>query len=95
MGNALDIVVEAAAPRFLFLDTPLGNPCGPPGEPETQRTLVDMALTMLETVTFPSTTVRAPIIWPDDDWRANYMHVGDDNRAELRRLGDERRAKQA
>jgi len=94
IGSARDIVEECGVPRHLFVDFPLGNPCGKPGEPEMQRSIVELAVRMLDTAIAPRTTVQAPFEWGSDDWRDNYMRVDDSNRAELARLGDERRAKQ-
>ena len=48
MGAAKDIVEHAGVPRFLFSDFPLGNSCGKPHEPDTQRFTLDLALKVLE-----------------------------------------------
>lgn len=93
IGSARDIVEEAGVPRFLFVDFPLGNPCGKPGDLGMQRSIAELALDLLERAIAPRTTVQAPFVWdPDDEgWRDRFMHVGDDNRAELAAAGDERR----
>jgi len=95
VGSAQDIVETAGVPRFVFVDFPLGNPMGRPGNLDEQRYTVDAALELLTTAVAPRMTRRLDLDWGSDEWRAVYMHVGDDNRAELMRLGDERRAKQA
>jgi len=95
VGSAQDIVETAGVPRFVFVDYPLGNPMGRPGELAEQRYTVEAALELLTTAVAPRMTRRLDLDWGSDEWRAVYMHVGDDNRAELARLGDERRAKQA
>ena len=95
VGSAQDIVETAGVPRFVFVDYPLGNPMGRPGETAEQRYTVEAALELLTTAVAPRMTRRLDLDWGSDEWRAVYMHVGDDNRAELARLGDERRAKQA
>jgi D-proline reductase (dithiol) PrdB len=95
VGSARDIVEECGVPRFVFVDFPLGNPCGRPYDVEMQRSIVGLALDTLEHAHAPRTTVQAPFQWPDPGWRDRFMHVGDDNRAALAALGDERRRLQA
>ena len=75
VGSARDIVEECGVPRFLFVDFPLGNPCGKPGDVEMQSAIVGMALDLVESATAPRTTVQAPFRWGADDWRDNYMAV--------------------
>lgn len=71
IANARDIVEHCGVARLVFTDFPLGNPCGPPWEAETQRAIVTMALELLETATAPRTTVEAPFAWPGgEDWKA-------------------------
>lgn len=79
-------------PRFVFVDYPLGNPCGKPDDVENQRSIVGLVLDVLEKAFVPRTTVQAPMVWDpaDDGWRARFMHVGDDNRADLAAAGEER-----
>lgn len=95
VGSAQDIVETAGVPRFVFVDFPLGNPMGRPGEIAEQRHTVEAALELVTAAVAPRMTRRLDLKWGSDEWRAVYMHVGDDNREELARLGDERRAKQA
>lgn len=92
VGSARDIVEECGVPRFLFVDFPLGNPCGKPNDVEMQRSIMAMALDVLESAFVPRTTVQSPFVWDetDDGWRERYMHVGDDNRATLAAAGAER-----
>lgn len=76
MGCAKDIVEFAGAPRFLFSDFPLGNACGKPHEPETQRVTLDLALKVLESAIGPRTTVQSPLRWNDDgDWKLDYNNL--------------------
>lgn len=101
IGSARDIVEECGVPRFLFVDFPLGNPCGKPWDVEMQRSIVGLGLDLLERAFTPRTTIQAPFAWdgPDSDsnadgtegWRQRYMHVGDDNRDLLAAAGAERR----
>ncbi len=95
IGSARDITEELAVPRFLFSDTPLGNPCGPPGDPATQERVVAAGLDLLERAWTQQTTVAAPWRWPDDAWRDGFMRVDDTNRAELAARGEARRRHQA
>jgi hypothetical protein len=94
IGSAHDIVHEAGVPRFVFVDVPLGNPCGPPGEPRTQRSILELALRLAESAIVPRTVVQAPVSWPSQDWRDAYMRVDDNNREALQRAGELRRARQ-
>jgi D-proline reductase (dithiol) PrdB len=95
IGSAQDIVETAGVPRFVFVDYPLGNPVGRPGEVAEQRSTVEAALELLTTAVAPRMTRRMDHSWGSDEWRAVYMHVGDDNRAELAELGRQRQVKQA
>lgn len=94
VGSARDIVEEAGVPRFVFVDFPLGNPCGKPGDTEMQREVVSLAIDVASSAIAPRTTVQAPHRWGSDDWRSAFMAVGDHNRDELAAAGDARRAHQ-
>lgn len=94
VGSALDIMNAVGVPRGLFVDTPLGNPVGPPNDADTQRLVLSLALDLAASATAPRTIVQAPVTWPSNEWRENYMHVGDDNRAELAAAGEARREQQ-
>lgn len=95
VGSARDIVEECGVARFLFVDFPLGNPCGKPDDTEMQSQIVSLALDIVESAIAPRTTVQAPFQWHNTTWRDDFMPVTDENRAELKRRGDLRRAKQA
>ena len=76
MGAAKDIVEHAGVPRFLFSDFPLGNSCGKPHEPDTQRFTLDLALKLLESAIGPRTTVQSPLRWTEDgDWKNDYNNI--------------------
>ena len=101
IGSARDIVEEVGVPRFVFVDFPLGNPCGKPWDVDMQRSIVGLGLDLLDRAFAPRTTVQAPFVWDpaDEGWRDRYMQVGDDNAealaaagAERRRLQEEKRA---
>jgi len=63
IATARDIVETAAVPRLLFVDFPLGAPCGEPGNVAQQREVLEMALRLLETARAPRTTVEAGLRW--------------------------------
>ncbi len=70
IGNARDIVEHCGVARLVFVDFPLGNPCGEPFDAEMQRGVVDMALGLLESASAPRTTLQAPLRWPrGEDWK--------------------------
>ncbi len=74
LGSARDVVEHCGVPRFLFTDFPLGNPCGKPYDATMQRSIVGMALDLVESARAPRTTVQAPFVWSDDhSWRDRYM----------------------
>ena len=63
IGAARDIVEYCGVARFLFVDFPLGNPCGEPNKVGLQRALFSQALDLLESADGPNTTSRAPYDW--------------------------------
>jgi D-proline reductase (dithiol) PrdB len=99
VGSARDIVEECGVPRFLFVDFPLGNPCGKPWDAKMQYRIVGGALELLERAWAPRTTLQRPERWAegeaDERWRRRFMWVGDDNRAALAAAGAARRRAQA
>ena len=95
VGSARDIVEQAAVPRFLFSDFPLGNPCGPPDDADTQRAIVAMALDLLALAFAPQTTVQTPFAWPAADWKANFMAIDPAKADEYLAMGEARQKKQA
>jgi hypothetical protein len=70
IATARDIVEHCGVPRLVFVDFPLGNPCGVPFEADMQSQILEMALQLLETADRPRTTVLAPYTWPEgDNWK--------------------------
>ena len=63
IGAARDIVEHCGVARFLFVDFPLGNPCGEPDKVYMQRSIFAQALDLLESAKGPNTTIRAPYDW--------------------------------
>lgn len=96
LGSAIDIVEHCGAPRFLFTDFPLGNPCGRPYDSAMQRSIVEAAIDLLDSASGPGAVVRTQYHWSEDDsWRARYMEVRPENRAELAAKGEARRVQRA
>jgi hypothetical protein len=91
MGCARDIVEECGVARFVFTDFPLGNPSGKPWDAGMQRSILGMALDLLERAWMPRTTIQTPYQWPNDEWREAFMKVDASNRETLARDGKERR----
>ena len=97
IGSARDIVEECGVPRFLFVDFPLGNPCGKPWDIDMQQALIGEAFDLLENSSKPRTTVQAPFTWTADEndlWRNRYMEVNNSNREALAEAGQKRREMQ-
>jgi hypothetical protein len=95
-GSARDIVEECGVARFLFTDFPLGNPFGKPWDEEMQRSIMDMALDLLQFAWQPRTTIQTPFIWSEDEnWRNHFMPVPEDRLEAFQRAGEIRRAEQA
>ena len=70
IATARDIVEHCGVARLVFVDFPLGNPCGEPFEADMQRAIVEMALRLLETATEPRTTFEAGLKWSrGDKWK--------------------------
>jgi len=60
-----------------------------------QRSIVGMALDLLERAWMPRTTIQTPFRWDNDAWRENFMRVDESNREALAREGNVRRQFQA
>ena len=59
-----------------------------------QLQLLDMALELFESATFPRTTVQTPFNWDTNEWRENYMAVREGDLEALALAGEERRKSQ-
>ena len=70
VGTARDIVEHCGVARFVFVDFPLGSPCGEPGDIVQQREIFQMALDVLETADGPRATREAGYSWSKgDEWK--------------------------
>lgn len=90
-GSALDIVSHCRAPRHVFTDFPLGNPCGKPYDVAMQRTIVGTAIDLLATATTPGAFQRTPYEWGSHEWRQRYMEVLPEDLERLAAMGVARR----
>ena len=95
LGSALDIVEYCGVPRFYYVDFPLGNPCGKPGDKAMQLEIVRQAIDLFDTATIPGVTVRSAFVWSDEQcWRDKYARVDASNQEALLRKGEQRRQQQ-
>ena len=70
IGAARDIVEHCGVARFVFVDFPLGAPCGEPWNVPQQRQIFASALELLETAKGPRSTVAQPYAWSmGEDWK--------------------------
>lgn len=76
MGCAKDIVEHCGVPRFVFSDFPLGNAAGKPFDEDSQHFTLGLALSALEIVSRPRTTLVSPLEWTegDDSWKDDYSN---------------------
>ena len=96
LGSAKDILAYCGAPRFVFTDFPLGNPCGKPNDKTSQTEIFSAALRLLAQASKGGDSMPSNQTWQSDfDWKKNFMYVGPDNLAALREKGEARRAEQA
>ena len=71
IATARDIVEHCGVARLLFVDFPLGNPCGEPWDVAQQRAILGMALDLLAEAAGPRTTREAGFRWSrGEDWKA-------------------------
>ncbi len=69
-ATARDIVEHCGVPRMVFVDFPLGSPCGEPGDAAMQRQVLEMGLRLLETASGPRTTHEAGLRWSKgEQWK--------------------------
>ncbi len=70
IGAARDIVERCGVSRMVFVDFPLGNPCGEPYNVGIQQQILEMSLKLLETASTPRTTVEAGLKWSQGEaWK--------------------------
>lgn len=72
-SNARDITTSAGNPRLVFLNYPLGNPVGRPGDPDNQRAVLQAGLELLQNATAP-TIIDLPYVWSEStEWIRKFM----------------------
>lgn len=78
MGAAKDIVEHVGVPRYAFSDVPLGNSAGLPNDSDSQRLVLETALTVLAVAPGPRTTVQTAATWPtgNHNWKADFNNLG-------------------
>jgi D-proline reductase (dithiol) PrdB len=81
LTSALDVTERVRPPRSAFLNFPLGNQAGPPGQPDLQREIVRRALNLLESAKEPGEIIRLPFEWPDPDWQSQVIATYKDEAA--------------
>lgn len=70
IGAARDIVEHCGVARFVFVDFPLGSPCGEPWNVPQQREIFQAALDLLSNAKEPRTTVAPQYAWSKGyDWK--------------------------
>jgi D-proline reductase (dithiol) PrdB len=70
MTGARDITERIRPPRAAFLNYPLGNSVGAPGDQSGQRDVLRAALQIAEFVQVPGTIVDLPFLWSELGWEA-------------------------
>ncbi len=95
LGSALDIVEHCGAPRFVFTDFPLGNPCGRPYDADMQRAIVTLGLEHLQVANRPGAVSRTPFEWGSDAWREQFMEIRSQDVAALKKQGEARKQMRA
>ena len=102
IATARDIVEFCGVARLLFVDFPLGSPCGEPWDVGQQRELFQQGLDLLETATEPRSIKEAGYSWSKgEEWKRlvftaeqpyqdkNAKAIWNDRKDEYRRLKKE------
>lgn len=63
-----EIATQVGAPRGLSVRWPFGHPLGEPHNVAQQMTMIQHALTLLETATKPGTLLELPYRWRREQW---------------------------
>ncbi len=70
VNQGLQQPMRIKPPRTLYVRHPYGQPFGQPGNVTQQRTIVEDALNLLETVSTPGTITHSPYRWRREDFIA-------------------------
>lgn len=63
VSTGRDITALVRPPRSLFVNAPMGNTFGKPGDADRQREILRVALDLLVTATEPGVLVDLPCAW--------------------------------
>jgi hypothetical protein len=66
VSTGRDLTELVCPPRSLFVNFPMGNPFGPPLEPDYQRAVLRAALDLATTATVAGQIVDLQDAWPHD-----------------------------
>ena len=80
-ASALDIITAGNPPRTAFVDYPLGNTLGHPGDAQEQYAITRRALEGFETIRTPGEIATLDFDWRDDEWKSKELDAS---------LGDQR-----
>ena len=75
LTGARDITERTRPPRAAFLNYPLGNSTGAPGDPSGQRAVLRAALQLAESASEPGSIVDLEFAWPDANWEAECIDL--------------------
>lgn len=73
VNQGLQQPMRVKPPRSLYVKHPYGQPFGQAGSVDQQRTIVEDALHLLESVREPGTIVHSPYRWRREDFAAIQM----------------------
>ncbi|MBM3684795.1 MAG: hypothetical protein FJW83_09710 [Actinobacteria bacterium] len=66
LSTGLDLTQQVLPPRSLFVNHPMGNPFGRPGDGDQQRRILRAVLGLAERVAVPGTIEMWPEPWGED-----------------------------
>jgi len=66
VSTGRDLTAQVLPPRSVFVNFPMGNPFGPPGDVALQRAILLDALRLAETATEGGALVDLPYAWGSD-----------------------------
>lgn len=64
VSTGRDLTAQVRPPRSLFVNFPMGNPFGAPGDATQQRRILRRALELTHAITEPGTVVDLDEVWP-------------------------------
>jgi hypothetical protein len=66
VSTGRDLTAQVRPPRAVFVNFPMGNPFGPPGDVALQRAILLAALRTAETAASGGALVDLPYVWGSD-----------------------------